>query len=86
MSFINTLPYISNPIEEFSNFKYVSWEKEIYPKFKGETKDKEMLFFAEIIKKMNFRSILDLGVGGGIDLEGILKTLKKEKVEYIKNE
>jgi hypothetical protein len=29
MPFVNTLPYISNPIEEFGDFKFVSWEKEI---------------------------------------------------------
>ncbi|PIR94978.1 hypothetical protein COT95_01220 [Candidatus Falkowbacteria bacterium CG10_big_fil_rev_8_21_14_0_10_37_6] len=81
MSFINTLPYISNPIEEFSDYKYVSWEKEIYPKFKGDTEPKEMLFFADILKKMGLRSILDLGVGGGIDLAGILQVLKKEKYQ-----
>lgn len=28
---INTLPYISNPIEEFEDYRYVSWEKEICP-------------------------------------------------------
>ena len=42
MAFVNTLPYISNPIEEFSNFKFVSWEKGIYPKFKGGTKEGEI--------------------------------------------
>ncbi len=81
MSFINTLPYISNPIEEFSDYKYVSWEKEIYPTFKGDTKQKEMVFFAEILKEMGLCSILDLGVGGGVELAGILETLKKDKYQ-----
>jgi len=43
MNFVNTLPYISNPIEEFSDFKFVSWEKEIYPKFKGSVKPEDLL-------------------------------------------
>lgn len=81
MSFINTLPYISNPIEEFSDYKYVSWEKDIYPKFKGGTEQKELQFFAEILKRRNLRSLLDLGVGGGLDLAGILKVLKKDKYQ-----
>lgn len=81
MSFINTLPYISNPIEEFSDYKYASWEKDIYPKFKGRTELKEMQFFAEILKKRNLRSLLDLGVGGGLDLAGILRSLKKDKYQ-----
>src|SRR3989338_1420941 len=79
MPFINTLPYISNPIEEFSDFKYVSWEKEIYPKFKGGTEPKEVQFFAEILKRHNIKSILDLGIGGGIELAGIAKHLQSEK-------
>ena len=36
-SFVNTLPYISNPIEEFSDFKFVGWEKEIYQNLKGKS-------------------------------------------------
>lgn len=81
MSFINTLPYISNPIEEFSGYKYVSWEKDIYPQFKGGTEQKEMRFFSEIIKERGLRSVLDLGVGGGIELAGILKNLKNDKYQ-----
>ena len=79
MSFINTLPYISNPIEEFSDYRYVSWEKEIYPKFKDGTKISEMQFFANFIKRKNIRSILDLGVGGGLDLVGIIRALELSK-------
>ena len=44
MDFVNTLPYLSNPIEEFSDYKFVSWEEIIYPKFKGGTKEKEIKF------------------------------------------
>lgn len=76
MAFINTLPYISNPIEEFADFKAVEWQKEIYPTFKGAIDPSEMRFFVDLIKKRGLRSILDLGVGGGIDLAGILDVLK----------
>ncbi len=44
MPFVNTLPYVSNPIEEFFDFKSVSWEKEIYPKFKGSIKKNDRAF------------------------------------------
>lgn len=77
-SFVNTLPYVSNPIEEFSKFKLVSWEKEIYPKFKGGTKNSEIHFFTDLIKDRNLKKILDLGVGGGTELSGILENLKGE--------
>lgn len=81
MPFINTLPYISNPIEEFSDFKYVNWKSDIYPQFKGGSDTKEAKFFAEIIKSRKLSSILDLGVGGGVELAGILKTLKKDNYQ-----
>lgn len=77
MSFVNTLPYISNPIEEFKDFKFVSWEKEIYPKFKGGTKESEIQFFANLIKEHNLKNVLDLGVGGGTELSGIVNALQK---------
>jgi len=64
MKFVNTLPYVSNPIEEFRDYKFVSWEKDIYPKFKGETKGEEKDFFADLIIKNNLRRIIDFGVGG----------------------
>lgn len=79
MAFVNTLPYISNPIEEFGDFKFVSWEKEIYPQFKGETKKGELDFLTEIITKRNLRSIIDFGVGGGVELSGVIETLKNKK-------
>lgn len=75
MSFVNTLPYISNPIEEFGDFKFVRWEKEIYPKFKGGTKKEEINFFVDLIKNSGLKNILDLGVGGGTELSGIIETL-----------
>lgn len=78
MSFVNTLPYISNPIEEFKDFQFVSWEREIYPKFKGGSKEREINFFAGLIQSKNLHSIIDFGVGGGTELSGIIEKLKKE--------
>jgi hypothetical protein len=78
-TFINTLPYISNPVEEFKDFEFVSWERNIYPKFKGLLKKQEIDFFVNLIAKRGLASILDLGVGGGFELTGIIKTLKKQK-------
>ncbi|MEK6918384.1 MAG: class I SAM-dependent methyltransferase [Nanoarchaeota archaeon] len=77
MNFVNTLPYISNPIEEFSDFKFVSWEKEIYPKFKGTVKESEANFFGDFIIKNHLKSVIDFGVGGGIELSGITEHLNK---------
>jgi len=81
MVFVNTLPYVSNPIEEFSDFKFVSWEKEIYPKFKGEIKKEERDFFLNLITKNKLKSVIDFGVGGGTELNGIVQGLKEK--EYI---
>ena len=77
--FINTLPYISNPVEEFKNFEFVNWEREIYPKFKGSLKKSEIKFFADLISSKKLTSLLDLGVGGGSELCGIVKTLNQKK-------
>lgn len=79
MDFVNTLPYISNPIEEFKGFKFVSWEKDIYPKFKGGVKKEEIIFFTDFIKEHNLKNILDFGVGGGTELSGIIEILNEEK-------
>jgi len=78
MEFVNTLPYVSNPIEEFSDFKFVSWEKEIYPKFKGGVKEEERNFFVDLILKYKLKSVIDFGVGGGTELNGIIQGLKKK--------
>ena len=83
MAFVNTLPYVSNPIEEFSDFKFVSWEKEIYPKFKGEIKKEEQNFFLDLITKNNFKSIIDFGVGGGTELSAIISGLKSKKYNLL---
>ena len=76
MSFVNTLPYISNPIEEFSDFTFVSWERDIYPKFKAGTKQTEIDFFSDLIAQQHAKNILDFGVGGGVELSGIINSLK----------
>ena len=77
MAFVNTLPYVSNPIEEFSNFRFVSWEKEIYPKFKGNIKKEERDFFLNLITSHKLKSVIDFGVGGGTELNGIVQGLKE---------
>jgi hypothetical protein len=86
MPFVNTLPYISNPIEEFGDFKFGSWEKQIYPKFKGGSKQKEIDFFADIIARKKLKSVIDFGVGGGTELSGIIETLKKRKYPLLSAE
>ncbi len=80
-TFINTLPYISNPVEEFKDFEFVSWERDIYPKFKGALKKEEIDFFVDIITSRGLKSILDLGVGGGSELTGIVKNLKEKNYD-----
>ncbi|MDO8538539.1 MAG: hypothetical protein Q7S21_06650 [archaeon] len=82
MSFVNTLPYISNPIEEFSDFKFVSWEKEIYPKYKGNTNQKEINFYTNLIMQNNLKNIIDFGLGQGTELSGIIEQLKKANYNY----
>ena len=79
MSFENGNPYIIDPIEKFKDFKFVSWEKEIYPKFKNGFKKPEIDFFAKLIIENNFRNIIDFGVGGGSDLSAIWGFLKEKK-------
>lgn len=79
MQFVNTLPYISNPIEEFKDYKFVDWESGIYPNFKGSTKKKEIDFFVNLISEHGLRNVLDFGVGGGLELSSIIKELKKRK-------
>jgi hypothetical protein len=78
MGFVNTLPYISNPIEEFADYKFVSWERDIYPKFKEGVKKSEIQFFTNVIMKNKLRSVIDFGVGGGIELSSIIDELQQE--------
>lgn len=77
MQFVNTLPYISNPIEEFKDYKFVGWESGIYPKFKAGTKPGEIKFFTDLISSKGLRKVLDLGVGGGLELAAITKGLQR---------
>lgn len=78
MSFVNTLPYISNPIEEFGNYKFVSWERDIYPILRGKTKQEEVDFYVDLITQNNLKNILDFGVGGGNELANIVEALNKK--------
>lgn len=82
MSFVNTLPYISNPIEEFGDYGGVSYEKDIYPKVKGDTKESETRFFVDLIEDRNLKNILDFGVGGGVELSGIIEMLARDGYVY----
>ncbi|MFA6908906.1 MAG: class I SAM-dependent methyltransferase [Patescibacteria group bacterium] len=79
MKFVNSLPYISNPIEEFRDYAFVGWESGIYPKFKGEAKKEEIDFMVDLMVKRGLRKVLDLGVGGGLELSSMLKTLEAKK-------
>jgi hypothetical protein len=82
MPFVNTLPYISNPIEEFKNFKLVGWEKNIYPRLRGEVKREEIEFLVNIITSRKLESIIDFGVGGGTELNGIIEILNKRNYPF----
>ncbi len=86
MSFVNTLPYISNPIEEFKDFRFVGWEKDIYPAFKGGTKKSEISFFTKLITQRKLQSILDFGVGGGTELSGMVEKLQRQNYPLISAE
>jgi hypothetical protein len=79
--FVNTLPYISNPIEEFSDFRFVPWESGVYPKFKGGTKQEEVAFFANLVISHGLRKIVDLGAGGGLELSSLIHELQRR--EYL---
>jgi hypothetical protein len=82
MEFVNTLPYISNPIEEFKDFTFVSWEAGIYPQFKGGVDTNEIGFFADLITSRHLQNILDLGVGGGVELSGLIKELRAREYAF----
>lgn len=78
MGFVNTLPYISNPIEEFKDFVFVDWESGIYPEFKGGSRKDEIDFFADVIITRGLRKILDFGVGGGVELSSLIQVLDEK--------
>src|SRR3989344_4322237 len=72
----NSWSETKSPVEEFSDFKYVSWEQEIYPKYKGAIKQEEVDFLCSIITSNHLKSVIDFAVGGGLELSNILDTLK----------
>ena len=78
MSFVNSLPYISNPVEEFSSFRYVDWDRDIYPQYKGEVDDEEVRFYVDIIKSKGLVDILDLGLGSGQEISNIVSVCEKD--------
>lgn len=81
-TFINTLPYISNPIQEFADFKFVSREKKIYPKLVWQLKASEVSFFVDFIVKHDLKNIIDFGVGGGQLLCAIAQKLDQLQYPY----
>ena len=78
MTFVNTRPYVSAPIRQYQDFRFVSWESDIYPAFKGQPHKEEIEFFANLIVSNNLHSILDLGLGGGIELDSIMTYLNQK--------
>ncbi|MDP2670482.1 MAG: hypothetical protein Q8O99_06260 [bacterium] len=58
--FVNTLPYISNPVEEFADYKFVSREEKIYPSLVGNIPEEETKFLADIIHEKKLKKMLDL--------------------------
>jgi hypothetical protein len=81
MAFVNTLPYISNPIEEFKDYKFVSWERDIYPVFKGNIKEEETAFLGSLVTERGLKNVLDFGVGGGVELSGIIEYCQKNNYQ-----
>lgn len=79
--FINTLPYVSHPVEKFSDYLYVSWEGRIYPKLVWEIDAHEMSFFWDLIIELWAKDILDLWVWWGKQLSGILSYLQENNYE-----
>lgn len=78
-TFVNTLPYISNPVEEFKDYKFVSREENIYPDIASwPFPESEIDFFCDIIKEKKIKNILDLWLWLWEQFTCILKQLKKE--------
>ena len=84
--FVNTLPYISNPIDEFKDFKLVSWERDIYSQLKGEIKQDEIDFYTDLIIARGLKRMADFGVGCGRELYCILWTLERREYSWEKAE
>ena len=66
-----------SPLDEFRDFQFVSWEKDIYPKYKGVPNPKEVDFLCNLITSHNLKKVVDFAVGGGIELSNILNSLKE---------
>lgn len=65
-------------MRSLKTFFFVNWESGIYPKFKGGTQEDEIKFFTDLIINRGLRNILDLGVGGGLELSAIIKLLEEQ--------
>ena len=77
-TFVNTLPYISNPVEEFKDYTFVSREENIYPELcNGYFPEEEINFFTNIIQTKKLKKILDLWIWSWQHLMNIFKQLKK---------
>lgn len=79
MPFINTLPYISNPIEEFKTFHFVNWDRDIYPQYRGVSDPTEARFYVNLIKRRKLSNVLDFGLGGGQEISTIIETCAQDK-------
>jgi len=67
---------VHEPLPQFASFKRVSWEADIYPRYKGKTNPDDIAFLTNLIREKQAKTILDLGVGGGVELSYILTALK----------
>jgi len=77
--FVNTLPYISNPIKEFKDYHQVSWNRDIYPQFRGVIDPTEIAFYVDLIKERHLVDIVDLGLGGGQEISGIIEACAQDE-------
>ena len=69
----NSIFFVSEPINEYGEYQRVSWNREIYPQFKGEVDKEEAKFFAHLIKSTNAKSVCDFAIGGGNELVGVVQ-------------
>ncbi|MEK7514902.1 MAG: class I SAM-dependent methyltransferase [Patescibacteria group bacterium] len=75
MEKLTSIPSVAKPIQEFSDFAFVSWERDMHPQFKAGVSDAETSFFASFIQEHNIRSLIDFGVGSGATLSALLTKL-----------
>jgi hypothetical protein len=74
MTFINTMPYISSPVERYAGFTYRPWAS-ILPRFKGAPKAHETSFVADLAAKGGATRLIDLSQTAGLALRPIIETL-----------